>query len=64
MNRTIHHTMKPPVAEGGSGIGLCSAAGFNRRYVWKRVNFTRFLYDRLEDIHIPEQVYQSFIQDL
>ncbi len=62
MNGMMDHSMRPPQAPRGSGIGLCPAAGFHKRYVWRRVNFSRFLYDRLEDIHIPEQVYFSSIQ--
>jgi|GEM_PF-5160592 len=27
------------------------------RYVWREVNYCMFLYDRLEDVYIPEQVY-------
>ncbi len=63
MNGTMHETMRPPVTSKGGGIGLCPSAGFSGRYVWRRVNYSRFLYDRLEDVHIPEQVFLSFIQD-
>jgi len=31
------------------------------RYVWKEVNYSLFLYDRLEDIYIPEQVYWQLV---
>lgn len=31
------------------------------RYVWREVNYCMFLYDRLEDIYLPEQAYQDIL---
>lgn len=29
------------------------------RYSWRWVNFSLFLYDEKEDLHIPESVYRA-----
>lgn len=37
--------------------------GLESRYVWKEVNFEFLVYDRIENIYIPEQVYWSIIME-
>ncbi len=31
----------------------------DERYKWVRINFSRFLYDGIEDLYIPEAVYRG-----
>lgn len=33
----------------------------NSRYTWREVNFELFLYDCVEKVYIPEQVYWSLV---
>ncbi len=33
----------------------------NPRYSWQEVNFELFLYDSVDQIYIPEQVYWSIV---
>lgn len=42
-----------------SVIEMCEA-----RYIWKEVNYSLFLYDRQEDVYIPEQVYWELVSGL
>jgi len=32
------------------------------RHEWRTVNFSRFLYDKVEDIYIPEEVCRELVQ--
>ncbi|MFB3925620.1 MAG: hypothetical protein ACE14T_06160 [Syntrophales bacterium] len=59
MERLLRHSGTGP--EGiYAGQGPLNGTGFNGdalRYRWKKVNFSRFLYDSQEDIYIPEEVF-------
>ncbi|MEN6463717.1 MAG: hypothetical protein ABFD62_00910 [Syntrophaceae bacterium] len=33
------------------------------RYTWQEVNFELFVYDSVEQIYIPEQVYWSLVME-
>lgn len=35
----------------------------NPRYTWQEINFELFVYDCVERIYIPEQVYWSLIME-
>ncbi len=34
------------------------------RYEWRCVNFSRFLYDRFEDLYIPEEVCKDLLRHI
>jgi len=44
------------VADYECNSNACQA---NARYKWKRINFARFLYDQVENIYIPENIYNA-----
>jgi hypothetical protein len=35
----------------------------NSRYIWQEVNFELFVYDCIENVYIPEQVYWSLLME-
>lgn len=39
--------------------GLHPKGSETGRYHWRWVNFSLFLYDEVEDLHIPESVYRK-----
>ncbi|MFB3926068.1 MAG: hypothetical protein ACE14T_08435 [Syntrophales bacterium] len=36
----------------------------SQRYEWREVNWESFLYDKLEDIYLPEAVYLDLLSSL
>ncbi len=58
MENTLRAEIFFPETPAKRGLPL-SGPESGRRYEWKWVNFSRFLYDKVEDLYIPEAVYNA-----
>ncbi len=65
MQNTQHESNSDiPAIISNKNESVVAAVKFNSgwRYEWRCVNFSRFLYDRVQDIYIPEQVCKDLLQ--
>ena len=64
----MENTVRAPISipeticpGNGTGVSI-PASKSGQRYQWRWVNFSRFLYDEVEDLYIPEEVCNNFFK--
>jgi hypothetical protein len=64
----MENTLRVPISipetiSPGNGTGSpMPVSKSGERYQWRWVNFSRFLYDEIEDLYIPEVVYNNLFK--